>query len=218
MGAFVLLLDATRSDRGEAYPLTSEAKVAMVPALEQPKSIASVTLAALFVGFLTVSLSAFGGGVVWVRRTVVERRHWASDAEFADILGLCQLMPGPNTANVAVCIGSKLRGPLGAIAALSGFTVIPWIIGFSLGALFLHYAHTRVLQNILGGIAATAAGLVIATGIKLLLPHRRRPVALVFAALAFVGLVFGRLPLVVVVLGLAPLSIAATWIEAARGR
>jgi chromate transporter len=190
----------------------------MPPALEPPEPVGSVTLTALFLGFLKVSLSAFGGGVVWVRRTVVERRRWASDAEFADILGLCQLMPGPNTANVAVCIGSKLRGPLGAIAALAGFTVVPWIVGFSLGALYLHYADTRILQNILRGIAATAAGLVIATGIKLLLPHRRRPVALIFAALAFAGLVFARFPLVGVVLSLAPLSIAAAWIEAARGR
>lgn len=190
----------------------------MTPPVPLSPKPAGVTLAALFAGFLKVSLSAFGGGTVWVRRTVVEERRWVSDAELADILGLCQLMPGPNTAGVAVCIGSKLRGPSGAAAALAGFTVIPWIVGFSLGALFLHFAGSGVLRNILGGVAATAAGLVIATGLKLMMPHRRRPAALIFAALAFAGLALARLPLVVVVLGLAPLSIVAAWIETGRRR
>src|SRR5207248_6478323 len=72
----------------------------------------------------------------------------------------------------------------------------------------LSYAQTPLLQGILHGIAAAAAGLLIATGIRLLLPHRHRPIALVFAALAFVGLALAQLPLLVVVLGLVPLSIA----------
>jgi chromate transporter len=74
--------------------------------------------------------------------------------------------------------------------------------------LFLSYAQTPLLQGILHGVAAAAAGLLVATGIRLLLPHRRRPVALVVAALAFAGLALAQLPLLVVVLGLVPLSIA----------
>jgi len=71
-----------------------------------------------------------------------------------------------------------MRGTIGTIAAVSGFLVIPWAIGLSVGLLFLEYAHLPVLRNILGGVAATAAGLLIATGIRLLLPHRRRSAAL----------------------------------------
>jgi hypothetical protein len=44
------------------------------------------------------------------------------------------------------------------IAAVSGFLVIPWIIGLSVGLLSLEYAHLTILRNILGGIAAAAAG------------------------------------------------------------
>ena len=72
-----------------------------------------------------------------------------------------------------------MRGTVGTIAAVSGFLVIPWAIGLSVGLLFLEFAHLTVLRNVLGGIAATAAGLLIATGIRLLMPHRRRPAALV---------------------------------------
>lgn len=65
-----------------------------------------------------------------------------------------------------------------------GFLLIPWSLGFALGLLCLEYAHLPVLKHILGGIAAAAAGMLIATGTRLLLPHRHRPAAVLFAALA----------------------------------
>jgi chromate transporter len=126
-------------------------------------------------------------------------------------------MPGPNIVGIAVCVGAKMRGAIGTIAALCGFLVIPWAVGLALGLLCLEYAHLTVLTNILGGIAATAAGLLIATGIRLLLPHRRRPAALLFAGLAFGLIAFGRLPLLAVLFGLV-LSIAVAGIERVRAR
>ena len=180
----------------------------------------AVPLAALFTAFLAVSLCGIGGGggVVWARRVAVEKRRWLTDSEFADIVSLCQFMPGPNIVGIAVCVGAKMRGTIGAVAATSGFLVIPWVIGLSVGLLFLEYAHLTVLRNILGGIAATAAGLLIATGIRLLLPHRRRPAALLFAVLAFGLITFVKLPLLVVLFGLVPLSIAVAGIGKARAR
>jgi chromate transporter len=180
----------------------------------------AVPLAALFTGFLAVSLCGIGGGsgVVWAHRITVEKRRWLSDSEFADIVSLCQFMPGPNIVGIAVCVGAKIRGTIGTITAVSGFLVIPWVIGLSVGLLFLEYTHLTVLRNILGGIAATAAGLLIATGIRLLLPHRRRPAALLFAVLAFGLITFAKLPLLAVLFGLVPLSIAVAGIEKAKAR
>src|SRR5690349_85000 len=178
-----------------------------VPALEKNEAVAGVTLTALFGEFLRASLCGFGGGPVWVRHAVVERRRWLSEAEFSDILSFCQFMPGPNVVGIAVCVGERLRGGAGALAALAGFLVIPWVIGFSLGVLFLEYAHLPLLRNILGGVSAAAAGLLIATGIRLLLPQRRRPVALVFATAAFGLMAFAKLPLLLVLFTLTPLAI-----------
>jgi chromate transporter len=177
-----------------------------------------VPLPALFTAFLAVSLYCVGGGggIVWARRIAVEKRRWISDREFADIVSLCQFMPGLNIVGIAVCVGAKMRGTIGTIAAVSGFLLIPWAIGISIGLLFPEYAHLPVLRNILGGIAATAAGLLIATGIRLLLPHRRRPAALLFAVLAFGLITFAKLPLLVVLFSLVPLSIAVARIESAR--
>ncbi len=192
----------------------------MTEVARQQEAAPPVSLAALFTAFLIVSLCGVGGGggIVWARRIAVETRRWITDAEFADIVSLCQFMPGPNIVGIAVCVGAKLRGGIGTIAALAGFLVIPWAVGLSLGLLYLKFAHLTVLRNILGGIAAVAAGLLIATGIRLLLPHRRRPAALVFAALAFGLIIFGRLPLLIVLFSLVPLSIAVAYIENARAR
>src|ERR1700722_9992393 len=115
------------------------------------KSEERVTLGALFTEFLKVSLCGLGGGLAWAHRSAVEQRRWISEEEFADILSLCQFMPGPNVVGIAVCVGAKRRGSAGAIAATAGFVVIPWTIGFSLGVLLLQYAHVAALQNILGG-------------------------------------------------------------------
>src|SRR5438876_3497424 len=175
-----------------------------------------VALGALFVSFLKVSLLGFGGGLVWARRIVVDQRRWLDDQEFAEILTLCQFMPGPNIVGITLCVGSRLRGPLGAVSAVAGFILVPWMLGLSLGGLLLQYAHFPVLQNILGGLSAAAAGLMIATGIRLLMPHRNRRTALLFAALAFTGMAFVKLPLLVVLLGLAPVSIAVARITSAR--
>src|SRR6185437_14032829 len=112
---------------------------------------------ALFMAFLTDSLFGFGGGLVWARRITVDRRRWLSEPDFADIVSLCQFMPGPNVVGIAVCTGTKLRGGIGAIAALCGFIIIPWSVGLSLGALYLQYAHQPLLRDILRGISATAA-------------------------------------------------------------
>jgi chromate transporter len=180
----------------------------------------SVTLAALFVACLKVSLYGIGGGggLVWARRIAVEERRWMTEHDFADIVSLCQFMPGPNIVGIAVCIGTRLRGSAGAVAAVAGFLVIPWVIGFSVGVVFLQHANHPILHNILGGVSATAAGLLVATGLRMLAPHRRRPAALIFAALAFGLITFGKLPLLVVLFGLTPLGIGLAHLETARPR
>jgi chromate transporter len=168
-----------------------------------------ITLAALFLAFLEVSLMAFGGPLVWARRMLVERRGWLSDPEFADILSFCQFLPGPNVVSIAVCVGARFRGGVGALTALAGFILIPWTLGFALGIAFLRYAHLPLLQGTLRGLSAAAAGLLIGTGVRLLRPHRRNPAAWLFAGAAFAGLGLLRLPLILMIAVLLPLSIIA---------
>src|ERR1700686_1922592 len=135
--------------------------MSQVSALTEGNSDVRVTLAALFTEFLKVSLCSFGGGLVWARRAVVEQRHWMSEREFADTLSLCQFLPGPNVIGIAVCVGAKLRGAIGALAALSGFVLIPCAMGFALSGRYICRLPFPLLRNILGGVSAVAAGLLI---------------------------------------------------------
>ena len=172
--------------------------------LQQPTR---APLGAIAKAFLTVSVFGFGGGIVWARRMAVEQRGWLSDAEFLDIVSLRQFLPGPNIIGIAVCTGTKLRGAPGALAAIAGFLVLPWSVGLALGVLCLRYAQAPLLRHVLGGVSAAAAGLLIATGSRLLLPHRRRPLTVGLAVLALVLMTFSRLPLPLVLVALLPLSI-----------
>lgn len=190
----------------------------MLDSLQSSGSAGRVPLSALFVGFLKVSLFGFGGGLVWARRVVVEQCHWMDEQEFAETLTLCQLMPGPNIVGITVCVGAKLRGAIGAVSAVAGFILVPWTVGLTIGGLVLRYAEIAVLQNILSGLSAAAAGLLICTGLRLLLPHRSRRTTLLFAGLAFAGMAFTRLPLPIVLLALAPFSIAVAGLESVRAR
>jgi chromate transporter len=152
---------------------------------------------------------------VWARRITVEQRRWVNEEEFADILSHCQFMPGPNVVGIAVCVGAKVRGFVGAIAAGCGFVLIPLMIGFALGMLYLEHVHLPVLQKILAGVSSAAAGLLIATGIRMLMPHRRRAQAWIVAASAIGGLVIAKLPLLIVLLGATLLSIVLAEFEQA---
>ncbi len=189
--------------------------------IDGPESSGSgdrVSLSALFIGFLKVSLCGFGGGLVWARRVVVEQCQWMDEQEFAETLTLCQLMPGPNIVGIAVCVGAELRGAIGAVSAVAGFILLPWTVGLAIGGVVLQYAEIAVLQNILSGLSASAAGLLIGTGLRLLMPHRSRRTVLLFAGLAFAGMALTRLPLPIVLLALAPISIAVAGLESARAR
>lgn len=175
---------------------------------------AAVTLPMLFFGFMRVALSGFGGVMPWARRMIVDERRWMSEAEFVDVLALCQLLPGPNIVNVAIAVGGRFHGVTGAIVAFAGLMIAPSALVIALGVLYLELGHLAPLRRAFSGIAAVAAGMVIAMALRIATVLRGRPLAVVIAILAFVGAGVLRWPLVWVVLALAPLSI----LIAARSR
>jgi chromate transporter len=171
------------------------------------------SLSELFFGFLTVALSGFGGVLPWARRVFVERRGWLDEREFAEALALCQFLPGPNIVNMGVIVGSRFHGAAGAISAVAGLVGAPLLIFMACGALYGRYGDLASLRGALAGLAAGAAGLLVAMAIKMSLPLIRErnlaPLAFAFAGFVAVGLL--RLPLYWVVLVLAPLSIGWAW-------
>ena len=171
------------------------------------------SLAALFVAFLTVSLSGFGGVLPWARRMIVEQRRWMTADEFNDAYALCNFLPGPNIVNFSVVFGSRFRGPAGALVALTGLLGPPVAIVLVLGTLYARFGDVAFVRGFLAGIAPAAAGLMIATALKMAEPMLRRgagpaPV-IVVAAIIAIGVM--RWPMLWVLLVLVPLSIVLAW-------
>ena len=125
------------------------------------------TLYALFAGFLTVAMSGFGGVLPFARREFVERRGWLNDRQFAEALALCQFVPGPNIVNMSIILGSRFHGVTGALVAASGLVVAPLIVMMLCGALYARYGDLEVLRGPLAGLAAGAAGLLVAMAVKM---------------------------------------------------
>lgn len=169
----------------------------------------------LFVRFTQVGVSGFGGVMPWARRMLVDERRWLSAEEFSEALSLCQLLPGPNIVNMAVCVGTRFHGARGAFAALMGLMCAPFVIVLVLGALFTHYGDLPAIAAAFRGISAAAAGLVVAMGLKMAASPRLRSPMAAFAIAAFVGVALVRLPLGIFLLVAVPASVAgAAW----RGR
>jgi chromate transporter len=166
-----------------------------------------IELSALFLGFLAVGLRGFGGVLPWARRMIVEERGWLSDAEFTETLSICQLLPGPNIANVSIALGTRFRGALGAAAAFGGLMTMPLVIVLSLGALYDRYGQLPALDPVFHNLGAAAAGLVVATGCKMAMAHWQKPLAVAIAVSAFAAVALFEWPLIWVVLGLAPISL-----------
>jgi chromate transporter len=171
-----------------------------------------VTLGALFLGFLQIALSGFGGVLAWARRLIVEQRRWLDDRDFTDMLSLCQFLPGPNIVNVSIYVGARFRGPLGSLAAFAGLLAAPMAIVLVLGALYARFGEAGAVRGGFVGISAAAAGLVIATALKMVVPFARKPVAIAFGLAAFGAVGALRLPMIEVLLVLAPLSVAVAWV------
>src|SRR5499427_4336491 len=90
---------------------------------------AQVPLWRIALSFNQIALASFGGGLsAWSRHMVVEQRHWMTDEEFLSAMTVCRVLPGANQVNLAVFVGTKLRGPAGAVAAVVGLTALPALI------------------------------------------------------------------------------------------
>jgi chromate transporter len=174
------------------------------------------TLGAVFRAFFLIGLTGFGGVLPWARRMLVERCRWLSDREFAELLPLAQLLPGPNVSNIATILGRRYYGAAGAAAAVCGLYLAPTIVTIALGYAYARFGHAAVTLRLFAGLMPVATGLVIATVVKLIvsLPRDVRRLAMVVATFAGVGLL--KLPLLLVIAVLGPLSSWLVWLRLRR--
>ena len=149
---------------------------------------------AVFLVFLRLGLTSFGGPVAHIgyfRAEFVERRRWLTEAEYGELVALCQFLPGPASSQVGFAVGLLRAGAPGALLAFVGFTLPSSLLMLAAAA----------GAGLLAGVAAEGALralLVVAVAIvahalwgmaRTLAPDRAR--ALIAAAAAAVVLVVG---------------------------
>lgn len=173
----------------------------MVNAPNRPRSRAD-----LFLSFTWLALQGFGGVLAVVQRELVEKKRWMTREQFVEDWAVAQIMPGPNVVNLSLMIGGRYFGLSGALAALAGMLAAPLVIVLLLAALYGNVADTDAAQGALRGMGAVAAGLITATGIKMIAALDKNAmglgVCIALAALTFVAIALLRWPLAWVLLGI----------------
>lgn len=178
-----------------------------------PSEIVVPTVRELLIGFFVVTMSGFGGVLAFARRQFVLERRWMSQEDFNDLFALCQFLPGPNIVSFALIYGWRLHRFAGAAAALSGLIVPPVIMMIAAGMAYERFGTLPVFRGGLTGLAAAAAGLLIATAVQMAEPlvRRERWLQAAIASVAFIAIGVLQWSLLAVLAVMAPISIAVAW-------
>ncbi len=184
--------------------------------IPEPTAVSpTVSLTDLFFAFNKIAVLSVGGSTAaWSERVLVEDRHWMTDDEFLEARSVAQILPGPNTLNLAVYIGAHFAGARGACAALLGLTTIPIAIVMTLGLVYFHSGIRPSLEEVFKGLGAAAAGSSFGVALKLGLKHVRDPLFVFFAVVTFILVGILRWSLIPVALGLAAVSVLIYWRQA----
>lgn len=173
---------------------------------KSPRQPVRGSVGEVFLTFIGLGLTSFGGPIAhlgYFRRELVERRKWVSESEYAQLLGLCQLLPGPGSSQLGFSLGLLRAGWGGALAAFTAFT---------LPSALLLFAFATLLPQITGPLGAAAlhglklvALVVVAHGVlgmaENLCPDRRRASIATVAAVVIWISGTAWMQLVVVLLG-----------------
>jgi len=156
--------------------------------------------------FSSIGLLSFGGPaaqIALMHRKLVEETGWLSEKAYANALGFCMLLPGPEAMQLATYCGWKLRGISGGLAAGLLFVVPGAIAIFALAATYAAYGNVPLIDQLFLGIKAAILIVVLEALLRLskrALTQRRH---WVIAALAFVAIFFLSLPFPMIVLAAA---------------
>ncbi|HHE0256817.1 TPA: chromate efflux transporter [Yersinia enterocolitica] len=117
---------------------------------------------AIFVIFLRLGLTSFGGPIAhlgYFHDEFVTRRQWLTERSYADLVALCQFLPGPASSQVGIALGLSRAGYAGALAAWTGFT-LPSAIALILFALGIASYGNAMPSGVLHGLKVVAVAVV----------------------------------------------------------
>lgn len=172
------------------------------PSSAQPKSLGE-----LFNTFSMLAIQGFGGVLAFIERELVQKKKWMTREEFVEEWAIARTMPGPPALNLCIMVGARYFGWRGALVSLAGMFMFPTMIILTLAIAYAQFGNQPQVVDALRGMGAVAAGMIGATGIKLLSALKTNPlgvkVCAALAILSFVGIAIlqWRLLYILIVLG-----------------
>ena len=125
----------------------------------------------LFLSFLQIGMFSFGGGYAampLLQEQLVARNGWLSVQEFADLVTIAEMTPGPIAVNSATFVGLKIAGIPGAVVATVGCILPSCIIVTILARLYLKYRNLDLLQGVLKSLRPAVVAMIASAGILIL--------------------------------------------------
>ena len=142
---------------------------------------------------------------------MVEERRWVTEKDFAETVGLCQFLPGPNIGNASIVYGRRWFGWRGSVTAFLGLFAFPYVWVLGLAYLYADFAGHPTVRAVVTGVGITCAGLFIGTAIKMGRPLLGNPFAVLVIVACFVAVAIGRVTLLLVLPLALAISLVAAW-------
>lgn len=130
-----------------------------------------MTLLQLFLSFFQIGLFSFGGGyaaVPLIQSQIVETHHWLELGQFADLITIAEMTPGPIAINCATFVGQQVAGFPGAIICTLGCVLPSFIIVLLLSYLYMKYRSMKSMQGILTGLRPAIVAMIAGAGMSIL--------------------------------------------------
>ena len=173
---------------------------------------AKVSLYALYRVFFWIGVFSFGGGLTpWMYREVVEVRGWMTKEQFLSGVAVSQILPGVNSTNLAIFIGQRLRGVLGAMTTLAGMLTAPFAFVLAAAVMYETLLSVPAVAVALVGVAAAATGMLLRMGVTSARAGLRNVSSAIAMVTTFVLVGVLQWPVLPVLAVIVPLSVAAAW-------
>lgn len=127
----------------------------------------------LFLSYLKIGFFGFGGGYAMlslIQNEIVEQRGWLDATEFADIVAVSQITPGPIAINSATYIGYEIGGMLGSVVATFAVCLPSLTLMLLLTWFFMRHRENRYIQTIMKAVGPVIVGMIASAALLLMFP------------------------------------------------
>lgn len=124
----------------------------------------------LFWSFFQIGLFSIGGGYAampLIQQQVVDIHSWLTMTQFADIMTIAEMTPGPIAINSATFVGIRVAGTLGAIIATVGCVFPSCVIVMTLAYIYYRFRGLTIVQGVLNGLRPAVIAMIASAGISL---------------------------------------------------